>query len=324
MLKDGPGSKPKSKTINIILLDGGAGDHCASLVAVQYIIKQYPWITPLIWTPDYLVDFAKHVLSGDPQVRSYTEMRGRYDPSKPTKTTKWDGVTSPMKIHVLDYAFLKLCDELPDLSHKESLRINLDTLTTREFDLPNKYIVLTTGFTAEVREMPAKTVNDIAKYAKSKGCVVVFLGQTQTKTGAAHVIKGTFNEEIDFSAGLNLIDKTTLLEAANIMHHSKAVIGVDNGLLHVAGCTQAPIIGGFTTVSPELRMPVRNGVLGWNFYPVVPDEDLGCRFCQVTTNFLYGHDYKKCWYKEKKEREEILCVKQMTSTKFIDRLEKLL
>ncbi len=108
------------------------------------------------------------------------------------------------------------------------------------------------------------------------------------------------------------------------MSKAKAVVGVDNGLLHVAGCTGVAIVGGFTTVRPEIRMPIRHNILGWNYHAVIPDKSLDCSFCQQDTNFLYGHDYRKCWYKEKKERTEILCIKQLTADKFKTILESIL
>lgn len=316
--------KPIPKTINIVLMDGGVGDHIASLVAINYLLKNYPWITPYCWMPDYLVSFAKNVLPKDTFVRGNSKLiDAKYDPYLPTKTTKWDGVVSPMKIHLLDYAFLKICDENPSIEHKNYLQVNFDKLPKIK-DLPDKFVVMTTGFTAEVREFKAKTVNEVCKYIIDKGYTPLFLGQTQTKTGAAHTIQGNFNEEIDFSCGVNLIDKTTLLQTAQIMSQSAAVVGVDNGLLHVAGCTQTPILGGFTTVSPKIRMPVRHNTLGWNYYTVTPNPTLSCKFCQQKTNFLYGHDYKSCWYKQNKESIVIECVEQMTANKFIEHLEKIL
>lgn len=314
---------PKTKTINIMLLDGGVGDHIASLVAVNYILKNYPWITPLIWTPDFLIDFARNVLPKDTNILRFSDLRGRYDPSKPTKTTKWDGITSPMKIHCLDYAFLKLCDENPSIEHKNYLKINSSQINISAFRLPSKYVVITTGFTAIVREFRAKYINEIMAYIKSKGYIVVFLGQKATKTGNAFTIKGTFSAEVDYTSGVDLIDKTSLLEAAKIMEGSKAVIGIDNGLLHIAGCTDTAIVGGFTTVSPSIRMPVRYNELGWNFYPVVPDLSLDCRFCQEKTNFLYGRNYTKCC-KDVNSKEYLNCTKQMTSNKFIEQLNKIL
>lgn len=304
-----------------MFLDGGVGDHIASLVAVDYIQKNYKWITPLIWVPDYLADFAKNVLVPDTYIKGFSEMRFQYDPTRTTKTTKWDGIISPMKIHLLDYAFLKLCDENPNIEHKNYLYIKLDKITAYPFDLPKDYVVITTGYTADVREFRPEIVNEISNYLHSKNITPVFLGQTNTKTGLQHIIQGTF--KADYSKGINLIDKTTLLEAAAIMHHSKAVIGVDNGLMHIAGCTPAPIIGGYTTVSPQIRMPVRNNILGWNCYPIVPEESLSCRFCQEKTNFLYGHDYRNCIYKKEPQKVN-LCTKQLTADKFIELLNKIL
>lgn len=312
--------KPKTKTINLMLLDGGVGDHIASLVAVNYVIEQYPWITPLVWMPDYLVALAKHLLPQDTYIKGFSDMRGQYDPSKPTKTTKWDGHTSPMKIHLVDYAFLRLCDENPDIKHKNYLKINTKTLQV--LDLPVDYVVFTTGFTADVREWPATEINKTAKFVKSKGYTPVFLGETQTKTGGSHIIKGTFKEEIDFSLGISLIDKTSLLQAAGIINNAKAVLGVDNGLLHLAGCTDTTIIGGYTTVTPQIRLPIRNNVLGSNCHTVVPGADLECSFCQQNTNFLYGHDYRNCLFKDAPKKNK--CTTQMTAEKFILKLETVL
>lgn len=312
--------KPKTKTINLMLLDGGVGDHIASLVVVNYILQQYPWITPLVWMPDYLVELARNLLPIDTYIKGFSDMKGLYDPSKPTKTTKWDGHTSPMKIHLIDYAFLRLCDENPSIEYKNYLR--LKCLSKALLVLPDKYVVLTTGFTADVREWPASEINKTANYLLSKGYMPVFLGETQTKTGGVHIIQGTFKEEIDLNLGINLIDKTSLLQAAAIMNSAKAVIGVDNGLLHLAGCTNTTIISGYTTVKPEIRLPIRNNIVGSNCHAVVPDVELACSFCQQTTNFLYGHDYRNCLFKEAPEKNK--CTTQMTADKFILKLETVL
>ncbi len=304
--------KPKHQQVNFILMDGGAGDAVAALVAIDYVEKRYPWIRPLVWTPNYFTDFAKHLLPKRCLVRSYSDMPKYYDKDLPTKTTKWDGITSPMKIPLTDYAFLKLCDENPSIEHKNYLKIAHNYMPTA------KYVVVTTGYTAKAREFKATYINEITKFIKSKRYSVVFLGATKAETGAKHTIEGNFDTNIDFSIGENLVNKTTLIEAAKTMAFAAAVVGVDNGLLHVAGCTQVPIIGGFPSVSPEIRMPVRNNILGYNFYPVVPDEGKGCNFCQETTNFLYGHDYRECIYKDDRS------INQMTADKFIEKLELIL
>lgn len=295
---------------------GDFGDHVASLVAIDYIDKRYPWISQLVWAPDFLIELAKNVLNKRIQIKGFSQMKGEYQPTKATKSTEWDGKTSPMKTHLIDYAFAKLCDENPSIDYKNYLQVDLPKIKITQ-QLPEKYIVVTSGYTANVREFPAKSINEIVQYAKSKGYEPVFLGQTQTPTGGEHVIKGEFDKHVDFTAGVNLVNQTTLLQAAGIISDAKAVVGVDNGLMQLAGCTQTAIVGGFTTVAPRIRWPIRHSQLGWNCFEVVP-TDLPCMFCQENTNFLFGHDYRNCLYKDR------LCVSQMTSDKFIAHLETIL
>lgn len=303
----------KQQPINLMLLDGGLGDHVASLVAVDYIIRHYPQVKPKVWAPDYLVELAKNLLPPS-EIYDLSQMNQYYDRDLPTKTTKWDGYTSPMKIHCLDYAFLRLCDENPSIRYKNYLKINTDGVQIPK--LPEKYVVFTVAYTAEVREWLPKFINETAAHCKAEGYTPVFLGKKEVKTGILATIKGEFKEEIDFSLGINLIDQTSLVQAAAIMDDAYAVVGVDNGLLHLAGCTDAYIVGGFTTVSPNIRMPVRNNELGWRYHPVTPDALLACSFCQERTNFLYGHDYRNCMFGKTAPGHK-LCVKQMNSKKFI-------
>lgn len=305
--------RPNPQTVNIVLMDGGLGDHVGgSLIAINYMIKRHPWITFLIWMPDFLVDIAKNLLPLGTSIHGYSGMIPKgYNRELPTKTTKWDGITSPMKIHQVDYAFLKLCDELPNKKNKSNLKVNLTPIGVKKFNLPQKYVVITTGYTAEVREFTASSVNTLISYVKLKGYIPIFLGQKQTATGGQHIIQGTFSSTVKYNQGVNLCNKTTLLQAAKIMAGAKAVIGVDNGLLHLAACTDTTIVAGYTTVHPNKRVPYREGEKGKNWYPVTPDKDLACRFCQSNTNFLYNVNYTKCFEKD------LLCVKQMTAEKFI-------
>lgn len=320
------GFKPNNITVNFILMDGGVGDHIASLTVLNYIHHKYPFVKQLVWVPDFLLEFAQHHLS-KLLIRPFSSMRQYYDPHLPTKTTKWDQIVSPMKTSLIDYAYIKLCDENPPIEHKNYLQINPKKIDISKFDLNKDYIVLTTGFTAEVREFPVAEVNKIVHWATDNSIDVVFLGQTETKTGGVHTIKGNFTPGIEYKWGTDLRNQTTLLEAAAIMHNSKAVLGVDNGLIHVAATTQTPIIAGFTTVDPKCRIPYRNNQFGYKFYPITPDESLKCRFCQSNTNFIYEHpktrlkhDYRFCLY----DADKNACTRHMTAEKFLNILKSIL
>jgi ADP-heptose:LPS heptosyltransferase len=315
------GFKPERAIVNIVLMSGGIGDLIAYLPAVSYMHNQYTWITYHTWCPDFLVEFAKNVLPQRAIVRGYSQMPTKYDRNRPTKTTEWDRITSPMKMHPTDYAFIKLCDELPPIENKNYLRVDTSKV---EFTtpLPAKYVVICPTYAEKVKEFKAEVVNDITNHVISKGYTIVYLGSTSTKDAVnikSNVIKASASLGVDYSKGLNLVDQTSLLQAAKIMEGAALVVTMDGGLLHVAGSTGVDIVAGFTFVDPATKSPIRANSVGYRVYPVTPPESLACRFCQSNTNFLYNvADYRKCLYKDFK------CVESLTSKMFIDQIDKVL
>lgn len=155
-------------------------------------------------------------------------------------------------------------------------------------------------------------------YCKSIGYEVVFLGKKHTETGVEHNITGYLNDQIDFSAGINLMDKTSLLEATKIIAGAKFLIGLDSGICHLGGCTDTPLIVGFTNVEPKYRLPYRYNSQEYKTYPVVPPESLACRFCQSNFCFTYSHDFKTCYY------QDYNCIKQLTPALYIEQIERCL
>lgn len=317
MFRDENPIKPASKQIQCVFMDGGLGDHLGgSFVAAKYIMERYPWVKMRVYVPDFLIEIGELVLPNAKAIHGFSELNRYYDERKFTIHTKWDGRHSPMKSHIVDYAFRMLCDENVSDEHKNSPKLDL-TDVENLVTVP-KYVVFAVGYTVKVREFAPATVNVLVDYVKSKGYEAVFLGQEKTATGIAHVIQGNFSKEIDYSKGINLVNNTSLLEATKIMQGAQAVVGVDCGLMHLAGYTDVAIVGGYTTVDPIYRMPYRNNQLGWNCYTVVPPKSLGCRFCQSNTNFMFDHDYKECLYRDYK------CVSTLTPNMFIEQLEKVL
>jgi heptosyltransferase-3 len=69
-----------------------------------------------------------------------------------------------------------------------------------------------------------------------------------------------------------------VLAQAAVIAACAAFVGSDSGLLHVAGATDVPIVGVFTSASPALRLPWRGGELGRNCIAVTP-PGLSCVGC---------------------------------------------
>lgn len=306
-----PGLKP----INVLFENGGLGDQIARLPAVKYIHDNHKHIQQHLWVPSYFKEFAKSCLHKDIIVRGMDEMK-KFTPRE-TRCFK-RSLYNNMASHLTDHAFHVLVNKDVEIEVKNYLRPDLSKTSIEKFSLPEKYIVMTTGHTANARELYAAYVNEIDDYCIRKGYTVVFLGKKTTETGFKHIIKGSFSNDIDFSVGINLVDKTSLFEATKIIAGAKALIGLDNGLMHLAGCTDTAIVGAFSSVEPKYRMPYRYDQLGWNFYAVVPPEDLACRFCQSNMTFTYGNDFRECYYKD------FACLSKLKPELYFEKLEKIL
>jgi ADP-heptose:LPS heptosyltransferase len=301
--------------MNIIADSGGLGDAIARLPAIKYVADHHKHIQQHLWIHTYMKDFAKNCLRNtNVIVRGMDDMERKFVPRLTRMFSKhlFNNMASP----ITDHAFQVLVNKTVELSDMNYLQPDLSKVSLIKFNLPKNYVVICPYWTAPAREFLGSTINEIAKYIKILGYEVVFLGKKETETGTHHVIVGNVNEEIDFSIGLNLSDKTNLFETTRILSEAKMVIGLDSGLLHLAGCTDTIIIGGFTSVEPKYRMPIRHDIRGWKYYPVVPPESLKCRFCQSNMTFTYEKDFKFCYY------EDYLCVKQLNSILYIEQIEK--
>lgn len=311
------GTEIQKQNINFIFDDGGIGDNIARMPCMKFIKESYSWVTPYLYVPDYFLDIARNLMP-DMIIRPFSKAKRMYNASLPGRHTALKGHDS-LATHLVDHAFHVLGNRQVDIKYKNYIPLNLERINIERFKLPDEYVVVTTGFTAPIREFMPDKVNAITSYINNRNVGVVFLGSHQANVGANSIaIQGTFNDEINYTKGYNLVDKTSLLEAGKIIAGSKAIVGIDNGLMHIAGCTEVPIIGGFTSVAPELRNPYRHNELGWNCYNIVPPETCKERFFQSNWDFIYDFDYRFCYYGDYE------MVKSLKVEDFIAALEKVL
>ncbi len=310
--------KLPNQKINCYMDTGGCGDAIARLPAIKYILNHNEHLSMDLWVPEYFVDLCRHLLINHLDrcaVMSVNRMPLLLDQNIPSITFKNEYCT-PLRMHLVDNAFQILNgthDVAPE--HKNYPRLRLEDIDTTHFNLePNTYVALTPAFTSKTRELPAQTYNEIAGYLVTRGYTPVWLGAREEKIPIGHRPQSVYTEHIDYTIGRDLRDQTTLLEAAKIMALAKAVVGLDNGLLHLAACSDVPLVAAYSMVAPEIRLPYRRGTLGWNCQVVEPEESLACRYCQSQFNFLFSHDYRTCY------TGTLDCTKQLTSKKFIEKL----
>lgn len=104
---------------------------------------------------------------------------------------------------------------------------NIKNTTKNKFDLPEKYISLCTISKNPVKDMPLDTAINIIKNLKGYKVVLVGAGDLSKKYAI-----DLRNAKCDF---IDLIDKTTITELADVINNSCALISVDTGTMHL-GC----------------------------------------------------------------------------------------
>lgn len=299
-----------------ILTDGGAGDLICELVAVDWNIKHHPHVHFHVWVPDYLLEFAKHVLPGQ-TVRPFSEAKSKFRNDIPGMTTEWCTNHTAMRTHPVDYGFHMLSDRhIYDLNQKNYLQINPERIKLN-FDLPKEYVVIQGTAAEPVKAMPATTINAISDYVREKDYTPVYLGKTESDTGFNGMKAKASVLQADFNKGLNLINKTSLLQAAKVISGAKCFLGMDGGLTHLAGHTDVEIVAGYTLVDPVHVAPIRKGSQTYKFHPVEPDLNVPNRYYQTWHSGFMKGDFRVFpgW-------ENV--VANMTPDKFLKELGKIL
>lgn len=101
--------------------------------------------------------------------------------------------------------------------------------------------------------------------------------QLLTDLGMTIILVGTARDNIEGFPGTPRYLTPDLHLQARVIDSVDCFVGSDSGLLHVAGATDTPIVGVFTSVHPRYRLPYRPG-LGDSCTAVMPVE-LDCLGC---------------------------------------------
>lgn len=299
---------------------GGMGDIVNRLPAVRYIYETWPYVTQKLYVYDYMEELYK--LAVEPmktrvqvQKMSLFESHLRQVPNIPT-VSFYPHSSTGMKLHLTEVGFIFLCDKIPrpETGAWDLPQPDLTNIDISEYNLPERYGVLCTNYTAPVRAWPTHEVEEVAKWMISQKITPVFLGSKDMPLGIDEKVPVSGSALSLPEGSIDLRDSTNLTQALKVMSNAKFVAGCDNGLLHLASLSNVTTIWGFTTVEPEQRLPYRQGSQRYKALVVGQPESLSCRYCQSRQHFIY-HDYKKCIY------EDYACTKNLTAGQFIDKIK---
>lgn len=304
-------------SISFAYNSGGIGDYIHWTTALQWIIETHNYISGRIVAPGYFVDLAR-LWFGKYSPR-YEVIESNSLESDPVVLGLSLRVPSPTEsinacgFHMLQLGFGYYAGiDLIPTGWAKLPEIRGDEADVTKFGLPENYAVVTTEATSETRRLPAKTINEITDNLIRRGVTPVFLGRSELAKDYRAKSVGT----LSLHGIVDLREKTNLVEAAVILSRAKFVLGLDNGLLHLACCSNVPVIFAFTTVDPRHRLPPR--LKETKTLVIVPKDELKCRFCQSNMRFLIGHHFDRCLYGDS------ICCAMIRAKDFISAVDTIL
>lgn len=220
---------------------------------------------------------------------------------------------TPKAMHLSEYASIVFMDRIIPL--KELNYVPTEKVSVAHFGIDfRKAVILVTSYRDTTRMWYSKDVLELAVWIRSKGLIPVFVGKTDMDL---HLEKTSLIPKTSLPAdvseyGVDLRNKTSILELVSIMALAKAVCGVDSGPIHVAGTTDVPIVCGYPTVAAIHRIPVR--IKGKTF-TITPRIE--CANCESHWRTSY-HNFENCYFGHAD------CCKDFTADRYIKHLEKVI
>ncbi len=314
--------------VNFVLAHAALGDMIGSLPAIIRARKENPAMKIVLFVQHGQRKLVKTLLApyGSFTVENLDDLKGMaqhgqiHGPCVINSVEK--NTQTRNRIPLVDFGFIALLDALPN-NDAERNYPNAAPIGHKEIE--GKYICMQVGFTAKNREFKHPVMKAIIEWAIVTGRKVVIVGSSKTHAGKVlengmigpRDVQSNYDDLPDTykDACIDMRDKTVLTQARNILGHADAVVGIDGGLLHLAGTTDVPIVYGFTHVRPEHRQVFRHGKANWRVATVTP-RDLGCAGCQSNWTLVFGHCFTTCAY------EDYLCTDKLDPKDFVNALNE--
>jgi len=141
-------------------------------------------------------------------------------------------------------------------------------------DIPRKYVLIHPVQNWNSRTWSIDNWKLLTRLLNEQNIHVISIGKNSSELGGSNVDKPVFNFEIGL--GLNLMNKTNLDDAWNLINYSICFVTMDSGLLHLAGTTDAQIIQLGSSINYEFRAPYRNGSQEYKYNYIAGGCQLNC------------------------------------------------
>ena len=132
-----------------------------------------------------------------------------------------------------------------------------------------------------VRTWPSERWRELAVGLLERGAGVVAIGRDVPNLADTeeNVPKGVFDLGIAHDRFLNLTGRTSLHELCEVITASDVAVTFDSGVLHVANCTETPVVALFSDNDPDFFTRIRAGKPGAD--TVAVHRPCPTQFCQT-------------------------------------------
>jgi hypothetical protein len=313
--------------VNFLMTHAALGDLITSLPALIYARK----INSLdlgftLWVPEHQMELVEHLVGGPGmQIKPLhtfsrkTHVRSEAGPAVVNCGLK--NTVTRNKMDMVTFGFVVQLDTIPrdlrDMNYPHWAPVGPKTID-------GDYVVISSGATSDNKIFHPVVMTQVVTGLRARGYKVVIVGKSTTHVKAASEtvvlnVRDTFELMPQGAQDLciDMRDKTTIMEARDIIAHAAAIIGVDGGMLHLAGTTDTPIVYGITSVDPDDRGITRHDEYNWKVRHVWPKE-LECAGCQSHWVLVFTQDFRECAYEDNK------CVEEIKAADMLDALDDLL
>lgn len=325
-----PGTYLDPTPLNVLFIEGGLGDYIAWMPAIFKLIERSPQIEPHFFVPRWFIPLFRNFLASRKIRPKNLKLRPREEITEDDLKVRWTIDPRLCSNHSINACGLHLneCGHVyfnrqldyegeyvryPKFRHRDPEVPGLPKELLRLRRTGGKYFVLTPCSTTETRTLPRHVHQGIADFLLNQGHEVVLLGDTKFRSR-----EPIRDNSPELRPGIhNFVGRTDLALAAHIIASAEGIIGLDNGLLHLAATTNVPhIFFAYNIASPFLREPTP-AYGNTRVHNILPENPPHCLFCQDNMrHFPATHSFSKCLYGDTK------CLDGLTSQRFIDAITK--
>lgn len=112
-----------------------------------------------------------------------------------------------------------------------------------------------------------------------------------------------------FDGCINYLD-SPVFETIELLRHSALLISACSGPIQIAGATDCGILGLYSLMPPESRLPYRHGELGWNAKGLMPT----CEYAPCFEKMVTPNDFIWSDEAERRQKEENITLGQLMET----------